>query len=352
MTTGQAINLQDLMLDELNPRLPTTVGRSQADMIAYLARTTSIAEIMTAIAENGYFPGEPLIVIPGEPGKFIAVEGNRRLTALKLLADPSIMGSSKQIQEIAASAENRPIDIPCVVFQTRDEVINYLGYRHITGVKQWEPLAKARYIASYFDNHTDTSQPPSIRYGQVARGIGSKGPFIRRQLNALAIYNIAESQEFFKIPDLDEENISFSLLSTAVGYESLLSFVSANEDAYVNESAIVRKNVEYMCRWMFEKDADGATVLGDSRNIQKLAVIAENNDALRSLIEGDSIDKAYAKTYGLSQDLLQILVEAESSISRAVSMISIVDVDEGHRSRISNIFKQARSLRSLSEDLD
>ncbi len=350
MSNARPIDLDDLLLDPANPRLPSTVGRSQSEMIVYLARTTSITEIMTAIGENGYFPGEPLIVVADQAGKFVVVEGNRRLTALKLLADPSLMGTARKIQEIAASAAHKPNEIPCVVFQNRDEVINYLGYRHITGVKQWEPLAKARYIASYFDDHTDKSQEPRLRYSQVARGIGSQAPYIKRQLDGLAVYECAEQKNFFNIDGLDEENISFSLLSTATGYESILSFVSSVAHPYVEKQGLKKDCVAHLCRWMFSQDSQGVTVLGDSRNIQKLAVILDDKDALAALIEGDSLERAYAKTRGVAEDFLTVLVEAEGAITRAVSMISIVDVDESHETRIMNIFKQARALRSLAED--
>lgn len=350
MSEARDISLGDLVLDEQNPRLPTTVGRQQSAMIAYIARTTSIAEIMTAIAENGYFPGEPLIVVPGQNGKYIVVEGNRRLTALKLLQDPALYPKSRKIQEISANAEYRPEVIPCVLFDNRNDVVNYLGYRHITGVKQWEPLAKARYIAAYFDELTDVTDAPARRYAEVARGIGSQGPYIKRQLDGLAVYNLIEQEEFFDIEDLDEENISFSLLSTAVGYESILSFVSNDDHPYVHTDELIHDNVEFIARWMFEKDSDGSTILGDSRNIQHLAMIVADADALKSLKSGDTLEKAYALTKGMAEDFTSVLSETETLITRAVSIIALIDLDDSHRGRISNIFKQARFLRSYADE--
>lgn len=350
MSDTKDITLDRLLLDEKNPRLPTTIGRQQATMIAYIARTTSIAEIMTAIAENGFFPGEPLIVIPGDGNKFIVVEGNRRLTALKLLQDPGLYGKSKKIRDIADEAEHKPDVIPCVVFQHRDEVVNYLGYRHITGVKQWEPLAKARYIANYFLYHTDATAKPFDRYAEVARGIGSQGPYIKRQLDGLAIYECTETAGFFDISGLDEENISFSIVSTAVGYESVLEFVSSCDHPFVERPCLRKKNIEHLMRWMFEQDEHGETRLGDSRNIQKLAVILADRDATKALIEGESVDRAYGRTKGLADDFASVLAAAENLTTKAVGMIALVELDDSHRNRINNIFKQARSLRSLADD--
>jgi len=350
MSDTRDISLDQLLLDEQNPRLPTTIGRQQTTMITYIARTTSIAEIMTAIAENGFFPGEPLIVIPGDGNKFIVVEGNRRLTALKLLQQPELYAKSRKIRDIADEAEHRPTSIPCVVFPDRDDVINYLGYRHITGVKQWEPLAKARYIANYFQHHTDDGAKPYPRYVEVARGIGSQAPYIKRQLDGLAIYEAAERADFYAIPGLDEENISFSLVSTAVGYDSVLDFVASCGDPFVDTDCLRKKNVEHLIRWMFEQDSEGETRLGDSRNIQKLAVILADPEATKRLIEGESLDRAYGRTKGLSDDFASVLAAAEMQVTKAVGMIALVELDNSHITRIGNIFKQAKSLRSLADD--
>lgn len=352
MTNTVKIPLSDLLLDERNPRLPLSVSRSQNEMIEYLAKTTSITELMTAIGENDYFPGEPLVVIPDGHGRYIVVEGNRRFAALKLLSDPELFPSGRRVREAAESAQFRPQEVPCVVFDTRDQVVNYLGYRHITGVKQWEPLAKARYIAAYFDNHTDAQAAPGVRYAQVARGIGSQAPYIKRQLDGLAVYQIAEDHSFFNIKDLDEENISFSLLSTAVGYESILSFLTDSQHPYVSRGEIRTELVERIFRWMFEKDESGATILGDSRNIQKLAHVVENAEATAALTDGDSLDAAYAQTKGVSADFMTLLIELEALASRAVSLVSIVEIDSSHQKRVSNIFKQVRTLNRLSEDDD
>jgi ParB-like chromosome segregation protein Spo0J len=95
--TIREIAVDDLYLDERNPRLPTSTGRQQKEMLLYIARNTSITELMSAIAENGYFPGEPIIVIPRSEGGYWTVEGNRRLTAVKLLLDPSLHAKNARV---------------------------------------------------------------------------------------------------------------------------------------------------------------------------------------------------------------------------------------------------------------
>ena len=58
------IPIEMLLLDPENPRLPESLARDQQTMLDYIAETTTIEELMDAIAENDFFPGEPIIVVP------------------------------------------------------------------------------------------------------------------------------------------------------------------------------------------------------------------------------------------------------------------------------------------------
>lgn len=347
----QTLSIHEIYLDEDNPRLPTSLDRRQDDMLLYIARNTSITELMTAIAENDYFPGEPIVVVPRESGGYTVVEGNRRLTAVKLLNDPSLHPRNRRVREISESANYCPDSIPCVFFDNREEVVNYLGYRHISGVKQWEPLAKARYIAQYFRTQTDQNAKPEDRYREVARGIGSQGPYIKRQLDGLAVYIHIEEHSFYEIDRLNEDSISFSLLSTAIGYDSILDFSSSTRDPYVDPKGLKPDAVRLLTRWMYEPNENGETVLGDSRNIQRLAVIVSDEDALERLIATGNLKRAFDTTRGIDTEFNDLLTEIESKMGDAVANVALVDLNEGHRSLISNIFKQARYLRQGSEDI-
>ncbi len=145
------VSVDELYLDPDNPRLPTTVDRSNDSMLDYIARHFSIEELMQAIGVNGYFPGEPLLVVPRERGGFTVVEGNRRLTAVKLLNTPELV-AKRSIKCIADDAEGVPKSLPVVQFNEREDILTYLGHRHITGVKAWKSLAKARYLRELFDS--------------------------------------------------------------------------------------------------------------------------------------------------------------------------------------------------------
>ena len=345
----RTLPLSQILLDKKNPRLPTTAGRSQAEMTLYIARNTSITELMTAIAANGYFPGEPVIVVPCNDNKYTVVEGNRRLTALLLLRDPSLHPKNARVREIAESAAHRPDTVPCVIFTSRNDVVNYLGYRHISGVKQWEPLAKARYIHQYFDSQTAASAKPKLRYQEVARGIGSRWPYIKRQLDGYAVYQHIESLDYYDIDGLNEETISFSLLSTAVGYDSILNYIASTQHPCIEPERLKPKAIQELTTWMYKRNKDGETILGESRNIKRLAIIVEDEHSLTVLREYRSIQKAYAATKGLANDFNDLLIEIEWRIGQAAAEVALVALRNSHFLKILNIYKQARLLKRASE---
>lgn len=343
----QLIDLDDLRLDDENPRLPESIARDQKEMLTYIARTSSIAELMTAIGQHGYFLGEPLIVVPSG-SKYVVVEGNRRVTALKLLQNPTAAGKNNAIQTAAAGADEAPTKIPCIVFSSRDQIINYLGYRHITGIKQWEPLAKARYVANYFETQTSKRLSPEKRYRAVARSIGSQGPFIKRQLDGMAIYRALEKNDFYGIEGLDEENIAFSLLTTCLGYDSILRFVSSTNHPFLEPKKLKTARVKELTRWLFERDDHGETRLGDSRNIQRLALIVDSPEALADFRAGATMDEAYGKTRGIDDEFADILSDIAQHLSRALSMAALVDMAETHVQQVERIKKQVAALEKVS----
>lgn len=341
-----SVILNNLLLDPHNPRLPTHVKRNQKDMLEYLAKYTSIEDLMNAIAENNYFSGEPLIAFQ-EDGKFFVVEGNRRLTALKLINNPyEISNPSSRSIEISENAKFKPQKIPVVVVESREAAIPYLGYRHITGVKQWEPLAKARYIKNVFDQLTDKNDTLNTRLKEVANIIGSRRDHIRRNLEALSIYEIIEENDFFSILNLNESSIKFSVLSTALADERYSQFVGIEEDS--EEIVVSNKlNVEHikeLTEWIYKKDNDGNTKLGESRNLRTLAAVIENPEALKAFRRGATLQSSYRLTNFIGEDFLTYLYESENTIMEAASIVATVEYSETAYEIIKRISQNVRLI--------
>jgi hypothetical protein len=348
---GSGIESKDVTIDKLeldpeNPRLPESLKRTQQAMLEHIARHTDIEELMQVIGENGFFRGESLIVYPSPVKKDIyrVIEGNRRLCAVMLLSDPELLKGSKKIEEIAKRANYRPDRVPVAVYKTRNEVLTYLGYRHITGVKEWEPLAKARYVEQLFDKQpSNVSMDSKIK--TVAQEIGTKSTFIRRALKALAAYSEIEKQDFYEIDGLNESELEFSVLSTALGYASIAKFTGADDDTViVKKSALHKKQLEELTRWMFEK-RDGKTVLGESRNLEVLAKILESPKALKVLRLSKNLDLAYQETNAVEQDLERLVYAAKGNLQQANSVAPQVSPTPAITRGVDDVVKQAEALK-------
>lgn len=329
------LDLHLLKLDPDNPRLPELVDRDEQSMIDYIAESTSIEELMHAIGENGFFPGEPLIgVLDSDGVNYHIIEGNRRLTALKLLQDPqNCSNPGSRMREIAEQAKHKPTSIPVVVQPDRAAVLPYLGFRHITGVKQWEPLAKARYIKQLFDL-TSTEMQAKQRYGEVARAIGSRRDHIMRNLSALAVYNVIKDNDFYGIDGLNEESIKFSVLSTALADDKIGRFVGiaiedlqgdvSSIDPILHPDRIDRNQIKELTVWLYKRDEKGGTKVGESRNLRQLAAVVSNPKALAALRSDAPLNIAYQLTSDVTSDFVGYLYKAEGAIKEAASMVATV----------------------------
>lgn len=334
------VPIENLLLDPENPRLPESVERDQQSMLDYIAETTSIEELMEAIAENDFFQGEPIIVVPDQKnkGKYTVVEGNRRLTAVKLLNDPAICSSpGTKMRAIAGEAKHKPVAVPVVVRKTRSEVLPYLGFRHVTGVKQWEPLAKARYIEQLFVL-TDNKLQPKVRYTDIARAIGSRRDHIKRNLDALAVYKVIEDEEFYGIDKLNDQSIKFAVLSTAIADERIGYFVGTHSqdadgeyistDPIVNSSKLNKKAISELTHWLYEKDKKGKTRVGESRNLRELSAVVANSKAIAAFRAGSHLSIAYQLTSDVSADFIGLLYQAEGLLTEASGMVATVQYEE------------------------
>lgn len=333
------VDINKLHLDPDNPRLPESLQREQQSMLDYIAETTSIEELMAAIGENGFFLGEPLIVIPdpNNGDEYFVVEGNRRLTAVKLLSDPHLCSRpGTKMFDISKTSQHKPTKIPVVIRKTRGEVLPYLGFRHITGIKQWEPLAKARYLKQLFD--LNGQETPSERYVHVSQTIGSRPDFIKRNLDALAIFRIIEDAGFYNINGLDDKSIKFAVLSTAVADTRIGEFVGVktktpdgdylDTNPTIDPSLLHREAIEDLTRWLFEKDSNGKTKVVESRNIRFLSAIVNSPKALNAMRSGAPIMIAYQLTSDWTRNFSEILYQVEALLSEASSMVANVDYED------------------------
>jgi hypothetical protein len=310
--------VDELHFDPENPRIPEVVdGADEEQVLRWMLSDATLLDLMGSIAEHGYFPGEPLLLAPRERGGYTVVEGNRRLAAVRLLLHPDEAPVRQiSVQQLADSAPHKPTQVYAVLFPERNSILDYLGFRHITGVKEWDPLAKARYLRQLWDR-TDGARDERLRI--LARKIGSQPWYVKRLLGGLRVFDTIEESNFFDIDGLDRD-LSFSLLSTALSFDSLANYLGVSDDSSGAEP-LNKDNVEKFTRWVYEEQPGGGTVVGDSRNLKALAAIVDKPEALSLLEQGASLADAALATEHLGQQFTRTLRLARDRLDLAQRLL-------------------------------
>ena len=313
------MTIEDLRFDPQNPRFPMSLDSSQtAEVLRFMLQDAGLIDLMRSIAKQGFFPGEPLLVSPdtSEPSSWIVVEGNRRLAACLLLSDPSEAPIKKKIvAEVANSAESSSIErIPCLQFSSRTAILSHLGYRHVTGIKEWDPLAKARFLDQQMAGENGSN---SDKFRNVARSIGSRSDYVGRLLTAYRLYLKLERRNFFDIHELSDISINFSLIPSALAYANIVNYLGLASSQDIDMPALDLRKWEFVCRVIFERDDRGKTRLGESRNIGTLSNVLANERA-RDAMEGGATLTQAAQLLGGRSDIFRTLISnAEQNLELA-----------------------------------
>lgn len=346
-----------LHFDPTNPRLPATIdGGDEGQVLRWMLEDAGLTDLMRSIASQGFFAGEPLLVVERTDAGFTVVEGNRRLAALRLLRDPSLATARpKAVAAVAEGARHRPEDVPVIVFDDADDIVDYLGYRHVTGVKQWEPLAKARYIHRLWEAHHGQGSDDVRTLREIADLIGSRRDYVARTLTALALHDRLVDLDVVGTTAVPLDEVDFSLLTVALGYSNIVEWLGLESSQDFSLVGLNDSALTLLGRWLFVPRPDGSTILGESRNMSQLSAIVMETEAIDALVRTESLERAVEKTNFAVTDVLDHILRARDELTSALKTLPKVSFfDPEDLEVLLQINRSARSLyeslRSLSED--
>jgi hypothetical protein len=134
-----------LEFDPQNPRFGGLLSQKTPDQLqeAIFGEPYYASELVDSLVENGFIDYEPLVVKKKEKDRFVVIEGNRRLAAVR-----HIRSHLEQYPDRKSDLE----EIPVLVFpdsadnQLENAMRVYLGVRHLLGFREWPPLSKAIFL--------------------------------------------------------------------------------------------------------------------------------------------------------------------------------------------------------------
>lgn len=350
------IPIEDLEFDQQNPRLPRKLHNSvESEVIEWMLLDASLLDLIASIASNGFFPGEPLLVVENKNlNKYTVIEGNRRLASCKILNNPNIATvKTKSIENLLEFTiqDNIPKKVPVFVFEERKDILAYLGYRHVTGVKSWGALPKAKYLYELYSiDKSDSNLKEKCRI--LAKKIGSRGDYVLRLLVSFQLFLKMEENAFFGMKGLSEENIEFSnLVDAATRFGNISKFINIDFDS---ENPLEELNIsrfEELSNWLFKRDENNKTKLGENRNIRILNQVVNKEKALTAYRDGATLkeaflltsmpDEIFLKSINASYKNIKNADEVKNSLSTKIS-----DITKDELQRIEELVKNIKSVIS------
>lgn len=359
----QANKSVDLLhLDSQNPRLPEEAqGKSQQELLNVLYKEFFLDELADSMAENGYFDEEPLVAVPYRlPGdledvdpnsegfrdyivrdstELIVVEGNRRLATAKLLLDLGLREKFR-IRHWPSLSEQIADDLkilPVIVYLRRREVIPYLGVWHIVGVQKWDSYAKARYVVQLIES--------GLSIKQVKAQFGDKRDSVTPSYVGYRLLEQVENEFDF---DTRQAKRDFSLLLLAIGQGKIKRFLGlprklseVNPDEPVATERL--ENLRSLVSWVFG-DGKKAPVIHESRDITNyLSHIVESQTAVFYLESTRDLMGAFDQSAGEENMLLKYLVDANSKLEKALSVV--------HRHRVPDVLLEIEKCEQTVKTL-
>lgn len=340
----ESIALDNLQLDLNNPRLPKSKqGKDENTVIEYLLLEAATLELMESIGENDFFAGEMLLVIPGENQKYIVVEGNRRLTAVMLLNCPELANVKKtSTLEISQNAKYKPKELPCLVFNHREDIQQFLGFVHITGKKSWRMLEKARYLSEIrkSDKYKDLSFTEASK--DIARIIGSKSPYVRKMLVSYQLYEIVEDEKFYQIDGLSDSTFFLNYFSDGIQKENIRNFIGVDIENEHPLEQLNNNHLQEIVTWWFKKSEGVSRVIGDSEGMKMLNRVLGNEMALKAFRNGSTIYNAYELTDDINYQFERKVKESINAIEQADALSNKVN------SFYSELFNDLKYIRQVA----
>ena len=349
------IEVDKLYFDPKNPRLPSSLnGSNENEVINWMLKDASIIELMGSIGEKGFFPAEPLLVVEIESrsGEYFVIEGNRRLTAAKLLLNAEkATKRAKAVKSIAEGANQKPESLPAIIYGDRKEILDYLGFKHITGVKSWSPLAKAKYLSSLKEDYPGATELEKHR--GLARAIGSRSDYVKQLLTGLSLYNVIRDKDYFDIPGLNEEAIDFGVYYNALRWTNICSFLGVDSNNENPVEALNADNLKEFVGWVSEKTPQNRTRLGESRNLTHLNKILNPNSAkaLEVFRSGSSIEESLLYTEEPNTVFRESVGEALSKLKTANNYLHQIEFDKLAVDNLKEIKKMATNQITVVDSL-
>lgn len=151
------VKLSQVYLSPNNPRLQTPGKRKVSDeRIPELSvqghcldqiRKEGITDLTESIRTSGFWIVDRIVLRPLKDGKYVVIEGNRRVSALKTLKKAHDEGKITLPSKIHEGI----IEFEALIYQGKNPDIAWTiqGFRHTPGIKSWKTYPQSMFLAKF-----------------------------------------------------------------------------------------------------------------------------------------------------------------------------------------------------------
>ncbi|MCY1643299.1 hypothetical protein [Methylorubrum sp. SL192] len=153
------LKIDSLLLDLENPRIDKPGSQRDAIKQIITDQDVRLAALAESIVTDGLNPMDRMLVIKSTiTNKWIVLEGNRRLAAMKILRNPNVLRDleirpnlRKRFEKLAHQFDAAVIEpVPCFELKSRSEGVSWITQRHTganggRGIVDWNGVATARF---------------------------------------------------------------------------------------------------------------------------------------------------------------------------------------------------------------
>lgn len=157
-----AVKPANLFADSNNPRIPDE-GLGQREALRAIAESQNdeiLALAQDIVKQKSIDPSAlPIVISATEPDRYIVLEGNRRLTAIRALENPGLFDGAfsalvlRQMHKLSPMYQSAPLQsINCCLVANAKEADHWIDLRHTgknggAGLVEWGPHEKSRRIS-------------------------------------------------------------------------------------------------------------------------------------------------------------------------------------------------------------
>jgi len=344
--------LDELYLDPMNPRLGrNNIGRdvSQEKVLELMGEWT-IEELALSYLESGGFWTQEALLVTKEKlygaQRLVVIEGNRRVAALRYLRD-AVNGrpANQKWKEIIKGRKipDKLFDeIPYIEIGSREEIESFLGFRHVTGIKEWQPAEKAQFIAKMIDER-------GMDYIQVMRKIGSKTDTVRQHYISYRLL-----LQIGNVPDEDiEERFSVMYLSLRTQGVQKYLHIDIYADPHKAKKPVPKtylNNLANFALWMFgDSNKEILPLFTDSRQVDNFGRILESKEASEYLerTKQPKFDMALRISGGDEPEIIRLVETAADNIEMALTRAHFFKKSKELQKVVERVTKDASQLADI-----